>query len=520
MSHWKALEPLVVEDAVRALRRLLDDNPEERFYVAAFHGVYRECDGIIALPSLAANTVSARGDEDRASPDFWDADWNPADWDHELIDYESPALRAAAKAADSAARRGSRADWLQAEKDCFDMLASASRKVREALGGAPPLTPDFVVFVHDEEYANALARRCLGDETFERTFTTEAAADRERARVAALPVAERVAFLIGRLDRFDGAISAEEAAEQLCAIGAPAVPALLERMRHGKGKDRNDHAWRGARLLGRIGTATPEVLDALKTQMVKSRDEPGRHWAARALAYLGLSDWLLSQLAQADGTGTGAPSDTARAAIEGLCAPYSAFRDRTPLPLDYRPLEALLAGPPATVGAARRSRSCGRAAATASCAPAKSTKRCVASARRVPSCAAMRPACAGNADWAPKPASACCLRWPNGSRTTTTPMCAGKPRAASAPGSTKASRGTRPWRVPQRTTRTSACAKPRSRCSTARTTDAPAQRAARSLSSARSRNGSRSCPQKRSPFRMKVGAPNTPASTASALFTR
>lgn len=352
MSHWKALEPLVVEDAVRALRRLLDDNPEERFYVAAFHGVYRECDGIIALPSLAANTVSARGDEDRASPDFWDADWNPADWDHELIDYESPALRAAAKAADSAARRGSRADWLQAEKDCFDMLAGASRKVREALGGAPRLTPDFVVFVHDEEYATALARRCLGDETFERTFTTEAAADRERARVAALPVAERVAFLIGRLDRFDGAISAEEAAEQLCAIGAPAVPALLERMRHGKGKDRNDHAWRGARLLGRIGTATPEVLDALKTQMVKSRDEPGRHWAARALAYLGLSDWLLSQLAQADGTGTGAPSDTARAAIEGLCAPYSAFRDRTPLPLDYRPLEALLAGPPATVGAA------------------------------------------------------------------------------------------------------------------------------------------------------------------------
>jgi HEAT repeat protein len=347
MSHWKALEPLIVEDALRALRELLADNPDDQFYVAAFHGVYRERDGTISLPSLGANTVAAREDEEEASGDFWDADWNPADWDHELVDFESDALNQAAGAADKAARQASRAGWLQAEKDCFDMLVSASQKVREALGDSPhasQLTPDFVVFVHDEAYATDLARRCIGDKAFFRLFPDERKKDRERQRVAALPEAERIDFLVGRLHRNDGAIGSEEATEQLCAIGAPAVPALLARMDHGK--SRSKHGWDGAMLLGRIGAATPEVLDALKTQMATSREEPGRAWAARALAYLGQSDWLLAQLEQAEGNET----DAARMAIEGLCAPYSSFRDPTPLPLDYRTLEALLEGPPATVG--------------------------------------------------------------------------------------------------------------------------------------------------------------------------
>lgn len=161
--------------------------------------------------------------------------------------------------------------------------------------------------------------------------------------MAALPEAERIDFLVGRLQRHDGAIGAEEATEQLCAIGAPAVPALLARMDHGK--SRSKRGWDSALLLGRIGVATPEVLDALKTQMATSRDEPGRAWAARALAYLGQSDWLLAQHQQAGGNET----DAAKMAIEGLCAPYSSFRDPTLLPLDYRPLEALLAGSPNTV---------------------------------------------------------------------------------------------------------------------------------------------------------------------------
>ncbi len=349
MNHWKALEPLIVEDALRALRELMEQNPDDRFYVAAFHGVYRECDGVITLPSLGANAVSARENEDQSSDDFWDADWNPADWAHELVDFESDALQQAADTADKAARQGSRADWLQAEKDCFDMLVSASQKVREALGDAPQLTPDFVMFVNDEEYATALARRCLGDASFERIFKKDARDDRERARVAALPVAERVEFLVARLDREVGAIGSEEARKQLAAIGAPAVPALLARMGDGKGKSKR--GWDSALLLGSIGVATPEVLDALKTQMAKSRDEPGRAWAARALAYLGQSDWLLAQLAQQPQHADSLP-DAARMAVEGLCAPYSSFRDPTPLPLDYGPLQALLEGPPATVALA------------------------------------------------------------------------------------------------------------------------------------------------------------------------
>lgn len=339
MSHWKALEPLIVEDAVRALRELLAEHPHEQFYAAAFQNLYRELDGPVYLPGLSANSVDAR--EDGPSGDFWEADWNPPDWRWADIDFQSPALTAAADAASNAMQQGTRAAWLAAERECIDMLIAASQKIREALGVSSQLTPDFVVFLHDEEGGGALARRCIGDLAFFELFPVEAKNDRERQRVAALPLAERVDWLVGRLNRFDGAISSEEAARQLCAIGAPAVPALLVRMGNGKSK----HGWDSAQLLGRIGVATPEVLAALQKQMATSRDQPAREWAARALAYLGQSDWLLEQLSRADNP------MPALLMVEGLCAPYSSFRDPTPLPLDYRPLEALLGGPASTVDA-------------------------------------------------------------------------------------------------------------------------------------------------------------------------
>lgn len=336
MTHWKALEPLIVEDATRALRALLDENPGEQFYAAAFHGMYRELDGPIYLPSLCANSVGAR-EGDEPSGDFWSAEWNPADWRWDEIQFSSAALDAAADAACEITRNDTREGWLLAQQECIDMLVSAARKVRAALGDAPQLTPDFVLFLHDEENSLELACRCIGDAAFHSLFPKEALAQRERMRVAALPAEERVSWLVGRLGRFDGQpVDAEEAEKWLIDIGAPAVPALIEQLARPRGR----FGCEAARMLGRIGLATPEVLAALRSKLLAPADKPTHAWCAATLAYLDDSGWLFERLAEWRGE-----PDRAAVAIRGLCAPYSSFRDPTPVTLDYRPLETLLSGP-------------------------------------------------------------------------------------------------------------------------------------------------------------------------------
>ncbi|WP_422088287.1 DUF4303 domain-containing protein [Variovorax sp.] len=332
MSQWKALEPLIVEDALCALRALFDENPDEQFYAAAFQGMYRELDGPIYLPALSANSVSAR--EDEPSGDFWSAEWNPPDWRWDEIQFASAALNAAADTACEITSNDTREAWLLAERECIDMLVSAARKIREALGNAPQLAPGFVVFLHDEENGLDLARRSIGDAAFGALFPKEAVAEQERQRVAALPVEERVGWLIGRLGRFDGRpVDSEDAGKWLVDIGAPAVPALLELLARPRGK----LGWEAARMLGHIGLATPEVLAALRNKLHAPGDKSTHDWCAATLAYLGDSDWLFEQLAAWHDD-----AERAAVAVRGLCAPYSAFRDPTPVTLDYRPLETLL----------------------------------------------------------------------------------------------------------------------------------------------------------------------------------
>ncbi|RQO55672.1 hypothetical protein DBV14_11660 [Variovorax sp. KBW07] len=339
MSQWKALEPLIVEDALRALHQLLADNPGEQFYAVAFQGMYRELDGPIYLPALSANSVSAR--ESEPSGDFWTAEWNPPDWRWDEIQFASPAQNAAADAACETTRNHTREAWLLAERECIDMLVSAAQKIRAALGNAPQLAPDFVVFLHDDENGLDLARRSIGDAAFRKLFPKETESEHERLRVAAMPVEERVSWLVGRLGRFDGRpIDASDAEKWLVDIGAPAVPALLDLLARPRGK----FSLEAARMLGHIGLATPDVLAALRKKLLAPADRSTHAWCAATLAYLGNSDWLFEQLAAWRDQ-----PERAAVAVRGLCAPYSAFRDPTPVTLDYRPLETLLSGSTATV---------------------------------------------------------------------------------------------------------------------------------------------------------------------------
>lgn len=198
-----------------------------------------------------------------------------------------------------------------------------------------------------------MALRCLGAEAFARLLPGHAADLAEAARVAALPDADRlryhVACLIHQsapelgLTREQAQRHGEEAQSALRAFGPAAIPALLQLL------PRAETQCEGARLLGEIGAATPEVMAALRTHVLKAlprngmrhRAQAGRNICAGALAHLGDSAWLLQQ-AQA-----GRLADECVA--QGLSSPYGAFRNHAlnPLPLDYRPIESLPAVRPA-----------------------------------------------------------------------------------------------------------------------------------------------------------------------------
>ncbi|UJB19421.1 DUF4303 domain-containing protein [Lysobacter gummosus] len=339
MIDWNAVEDCLVADATAALRALFARHPEQAFYVAALYGAYRELDGPIYLPSLAANSLQALGrDTPMSDPprEFHSEAWNPPDWQWPDLDFAGPALCEWAARLDRHARDASREQWLDSERRWLQVLVAACRRIAEALAALPMRAPLLVVFVHDEEHAETLLRQCLDEPVFARLFPGQLAIERERARLDALAPSARAEALLELAQRHDSLLGWEEIDERLCAIGAAAVPALLARVR----ADARD--WRAAMLLGRIGEATTEVVEALRRQAGERGEASARAWAARSLALLGDNDWLFAQLERSAGT----------PALEGLCAPYRHSRNGSRCRLDYAVLERLLAGPARTVAQA------------------------------------------------------------------------------------------------------------------------------------------------------------------------
>ncbi|ALN94031.1 HEAT repeat domain-containing protein [Lysobacter gummosus] len=339
MIDWNAVEDCFVADATAALRALFARHPEQAFYVAALYGAYRELDGPIYLPSLAANSLQALGrDTPMSDPpcEFHSEAWNPPDWQWPDLDFAGPALCEWAARLDRHARDASREQWLDSERRWLQVLVAACRRIAEALAALPMRAPLLVVFVHDEEHVETLLRQCLDEPVFARLFPGQLAIERERARLDALAPSARAEALLELAQRHDSLLGWQEIDERLCAIGAAAVPALLARLR----ADARD--WRAAMLLGRIGEATTEVVEALRRQAGERGEASARAWAARSLALLGDNDWLFAQLER----GAGTP------ALEGLCAPYRHSRDGSRCRLDYAVLERLLAGPARTAAQA------------------------------------------------------------------------------------------------------------------------------------------------------------------------
>ena len=76
---WARFEDALVDGVVSTVRAAIASDPGERFYAAALSHIYCETDGVISLPLLGIDTVSAlaeRGDADDGLP------WDPAGWEY------------------------------------------------------------------------------------------------------------------------------------------------------------------------------------------------------------------------------------------------------------------------------------------------------------------------------------------------------------------------------------------------------------------------------------------------------
>lgn len=312
---WARFEDALVDGMVGAVRAAVASEPGERFYAAALSDIYSETDGVISLPLLGMDTVSALADR---GEDDDELQWSPADWevvdDDWLPEGEGRAWRQALTAH---ACRGSTADWDAAYDEYLATLVRACLRSRAILCEE---LDDFLVVLIDDVRTEKLIRATMTAQEVRRHFPFFDRRAAEAARVAALPPAEQVAYHVGRLD---DPYTWEEAESSLRALGSAAVPALLP-MLATPGSARG-----AARVLADIGRADDAVTGALAGALTR-QEGPDQAWIARALCRLGCGHLVLAKA-------SGLPDDVV---VSAIAAPYASFRDHAvqSLPLDYQPL--------------------------------------------------------------------------------------------------------------------------------------------------------------------------------------
>lgn len=296
---WRGLEAAIREQITGFVRQMRAEHPTDRIYGAAVHEFYAESGGVIAW-----TVVGVASEESVPEPELR---WSPADWEWQLDpgaaeDEWSRRLTAAATSG----------DWDAVHERYLSTVVAACRAAGRELGG------DIVVVAMDEAWE--LIPRCLTTAQLQRHFPELAEAQRELARLAALPAETRAAELI----TLPASIGREKALDLLKDIGAAVVPLVVEQLSLAREK------WQWAKLLAELGVADEPVIAALDPVLAnKKLPEPDRAWAAAALARLGRMDLVTDRLERL-------PEEVG---VRGLTGPYMSFRDHgVHGPLDYAPL--------------------------------------------------------------------------------------------------------------------------------------------------------------------------------------
>ena len=320
---WRGLEQVYTAEAIRALGAL-GERTGEHFYAVLLYGSYRELDGRVTLPQLAA--LSMERLREPRSGDFYGYGWSIDDAHLELLD--AAVTRPLEEALTAEATRGSQGHWHKVERRLDAVLVRIVRRLRDAAPSVASTTADFVAYVLDEDGGFERAVKSIPGRLRRRLFPAQQETARRRDVLGRQPVDERARALVEALDHDDG-IGSEEAANRLLELGEPSVAPLLARLRASGRRD-----WETARLLGMLGVPRPDVIEALRAR-TRSAEFPDA-WFPTALGLLGDLAWLRER--------------GGALAVVGTCARLKGIA--TGIPLDYRPVETLLD----EGGAATRSR--------------------------------------------------------------------------------------------------------------------------------------------------------------------
>ncbi|WP_093621937.1 DUF4303 domain-containing protein [Actinoplanes philippinensis] len=315
---WATLERDLTTALVRAVTSVLAEHPGERFYAAALWLLYRESDGPIRLPLLAANTVAAI--ERTPADDRDDLRWSPADWEHDIIDWlPGDDWRRWEHDLTAHACRGTPAQWEAAFRRYVTALVTVCRRARRELGR------DLLVVIIDPELHETVIPRLLAAPEVRQHFPELDEQAAAWGALAALSPAGRAAHLAGLLNTVDGPITGEAADRALRDLGPAAIPALIPLL------EVPGTAWRAAKILAGIGRSDDDVITALTAALARTSG-PDRSWVAAALSRLGRLDTVLAATL---------PTDVV---VTATAAPYGSFRDETatPPPLDYTSLTRVL----------------------------------------------------------------------------------------------------------------------------------------------------------------------------------
>lgn len=332
---WKALEGAAVDHLVSAVRRIRQAHPDAAVYGAMFHEFYGD-GSVLYWPMVTVGTeeVLARMAAD-CGDDGEELRWSGPDLsqyaeDHgfEPSDEQDQWATQCAEFAQVTAE-GSFSAWEAVYERFLHCFPRAARRARAQLLKEGLVDKRFIAVATDE--AGDLVPLSLTRAQLRRHFPMYDEAERERARIAALPLEEQVAEVVAQAVRAvpPGPLLGEYDALAR-ALGEAAVPALLDvAARRSAGE-----AWQASMLLAEINHSTPEVISTLETILCNAAaNESERAWAASALARLDRMDLIAAHLSEL----------SSEVAARGLSAPYRSFRDRGKYhPLDYRPLEAVL----------------------------------------------------------------------------------------------------------------------------------------------------------------------------------
>jgi len=253
---WARFEKALYSELRRALAATGKAHRKERFYAVALYGVYRELDGLVSLPVLAAAPEADAPPQDGAG--VHGARFSPPDWPlSEIPLARAPALRLE-RALTAEATRGSQAQWRQTEARYFGVLLRLTRRLRDDAPSLLKVTDDFVCFWHDEEGGVDLASKTIARPLVAKLFARQVEDAKQRRAVARKPAPDRAAYLVTRFDVHEG-VTSEQAQTELLKLGKAAVGALVGALADPK------TGWTAARVLGQIGVATPAVIAALRT---------------------------------------------------------------------------------------------------------------------------------------------------------------------------------------------------------------------------------------------------------------